>query len=229
MKKILVCAPLLSGLLVLGCALTAWSAARPTQQPEPKQSQNTNRPPRPDSLRHRAQERDVEVELAPTETNAQASSVQSLKKRAMVIVIGRLTDETAYFDSDDIIVTSYKVKIQRVLKDATASWSYPPRFTPPAPLTSPLKLIRAGGEVHVNGHRATVKLAGSELLKPNKDYLLFLTWGPYSEAYRPVGGVSGFFIIENSRVKPAGSEAGVKKYEGIALQTLIDEVLKTDN
>ncbi|HEX8069423.1 MAG TPA: hypothetical protein VF546_05700 [Pyrinomonadaceae bacterium] len=116
-----------------------------------------------------------------------------------------------------------------MLKDATANWSYPAKYGPPAPLTSPLKVIKDGGEVRVNGHRASVKLAGSELLKSNKDYVLFLTWDRYSKAYYPVGGVSGFFMIENSRLKPVGSEAGIKKYEGAALQTLVDEVLRADN
>ncbi|HEX8069424.1 MAG TPA: hypothetical protein VF546_05705 [Pyrinomonadaceae bacterium] len=95
MKKAIVRAPLLYALLALACSVTAWSVVRPTQQPETKQPQNADRPPRPHSLRHEAQGRNVEAELVATETNAEESSVQGLKKRAMAIIIGRLTDETS--------------------------------------------------------------------------------------------------------------------------------------
>jgi hypothetical protein len=227
MKKILVRSTSVYIFLALAFSITAWSVSLTNRQAETKMSQNVNSEQRK-SMRQRVQERDVEVELVATEDNAQKSSIQSLKKNAIAIIVGHIAEENSYFDGDDGIVTNYSVEIQRVLKDNTSNWPYL-GFTPPTPLTSPLKVIRDGGEVHVNGHRASMKLEGSEMLKPNKDYVLFLRWSPDFKAYRPVGGVSGFFVVEDSRIKPVGSKKEIKKHDGAALQTFVDEILRADN
>lgn len=226
MKKTIIRVAPISLLLALTLSVTAWSGSLTNQQGEAKKPQDVNSGGHK-SLRQEAQEHDVEI-LA-SEVNTQASTLRYLKKTAMAIIIGHVSEEKSYFDGDSSIVTSYMVDIQRVLKYDTSNWGLPAKYTPPAPLISPLKIIRDGGEVYVNGHRASEKIDGSELLKPNKDYVIFLTWSPFFKAYRPVGGVSGFFMIENSHLKPIGSEKDIKKHEGATLQALVDEILRTDN
>jgi hypothetical protein len=82
-----------------------------------------------------------------------------------------------------------------------------------------------GGEVIVNGHRASQKLEGGELLSQGKDYILFLVWNPYEKNYR-LSGMSGAFLVdERNLIKPLSNDAGLKKYEGADLNALIDELL----
>ena len=227
MKNPLFRSLILFTLLAAMLSVAVWAISRASQQPNMNQQSGVINGKRK-SLRELAKETDIEV--TPIGENTQAGSIQSLKQSAIAIVLGRITEEQAYFDGDDSIVTSYTVNIQRVLKDDTANWPYPAEFTPPVPLTSPLKVVRVGGELRVNGHRASMKVEGSESLKPNKDYVLFLRWSPDFKAYLPVGGVSGFFIVDGSSgIKPVGTRPNIKKYDGVTLQSFVDVILHGGN
>ena len=96
----------------------------------------------------------------------------------------------------------------------------------PAPLVTPLKFVREGGAVNVNGHRVSKKLKGSEALRAGQDYALFLHWSREFKAYFLAGGVSGAFLIEDgSRVKPLGADKGLLRHDGQSLEALVAEVL----
>ena len=180
----------------------------------------------PQSLRATAQQRDVEVLLTDTELNAEHPSIASLNKNAAAVIVGKVTSEQAFFEGEEEIYTAYTVDVKEVLRDAS-EWPYRATYTPPAPLVSPLKVFRAGGEVSVNGHRAAVRLAGAELLKANKDYVMFLHWNSLSKRYRILGGMSGVFLIQgNNRLKPLGVNEQLQKYEGLDLQSLTSEIRK---
>ena len=181
----------------------------------------------PQSLRATAQQRDVEVLLTDTELNAEYSSIESLNKDAIAVVVGTVTSEQSSFDGDEFIITTYAVDVKNILKDAISEKSYPATSAPPAPLVSPLKVVRPGGELKVNGHRAVMKLAGAELLKANKDYVMFLRWSPEFQAYLPLGGISGVFLIQgDNKLKPLGVNDRIKKYDGLDLHRLAGEIRK---
>lgn len=79
----------------------------------------------------------------------------------------------------------------------------------------------------MNGHRASKRLKGSELLTLGKNYVLFLQWtGGY---YRLAGGMSGVVLVDDElRTKPLGAHqaARLKKYDKLSLDAFIEEVQK---
>src|ERR1043165_4457866 len=158
----------LLGLLICGVAAVLIAGASGRSQSNRQQTSNSADPPRIKTLREIGQERDVEVPLPNLEFNHEYSDLQSLAKRSSVIIVGRITEEASSFDGDDGIITSYKVDVQRVLKDSAAYQPLGPNDARPLPLTSPLRFVRPGGIVNVNGHRVSTKLKGSELLTAGK-------------------------------------------------------------
>ncbi len=97
----------------------------------------------------------------------------------------------------------------------------------PPPLVTPFRFVRPGGTVYVNGHRASVKLKGSEFLTLGRSYVVFLHWtGGY---YRLAGGMSGVILIDDDlRTKALGTNQALKlkKYDELSLDAFIEEVLK---
>ncbi|HKS29181.1 MAG TPA: hypothetical protein VJS44_15240 [Pyrinomonadaceae bacterium] len=181
------------------------------------------------TLRELGQERDVETAIPGQELENEYSDLGALVKSAQVIVVGRINDEESSFSGDDHIVTTYTVDVQRVLKDTTSQAVLRPQDARPLPVTSSLKFLRSGGTVTVNGHRVSMKLRGGEMLKPGKDYVLFLWWSPNFESYRLLAGSSGAFLVkENLRVQPLGYKKPLQeKTNDIDLEALINEVLKS--
>ena len=212
-------------------AVLATSAPSVSPAQQPGSSAANAKKGVPQSLRATAQQRDVEVLLTPTGLNLEYTSIESLNKDAIAVVVGRVTSEEAAFDGDDFIISTYTVDVKDVLKDETAGWTRPAwasadTSAPPAPLVTPLKVTRMGGELRVNGNRAAMKLAGAELLKAGKDYAMFLEWSPGRKAYRILGGMSGVFLIrENGRLKPLGVDR-IQRYDGMELQSLAGEIRK---
>jgi hypothetical protein len=206
----------------LALSLTAWAIASAPQQGG-QAAQNAGQKRK--TLRDIARERDVEFEVSAEELDNEYSDLRHLAKDAEAIIIGRITDEESSFSSDDHIVTAYQLDVLRVIKDTRLNAPLMSGQEPPAPLVTPLKLVRTGGTVLVNGHRATGRLKGAERLKPGNDYLLFLWWGPNSKAYMLAGGVSGAFLIDGEqRLSPLGSMKGMLKHKGGDLQAVVDEV-----
>jgi len=182
---------------------------------------------KPQSLRAIAERQGVEILLTDTDETAEYPSVTALNKGATAVIVGNVVSEKAFFAGDEFIFTEYAVDVKEILKDVPSEWPYPAKFAPPAPLESPLKVVRHGGEVSVNGNRAIVRLAGAELFKTNKDYVLFLTWKSRSKRYQILGGMSGAFLIQgNGKLKPLGVNDRLKKYEGLTLQDLTAELGK---
>lgn len=209
----------LAGLVV---TLTAWAVASTTRQGgQAAQGAGQKRK----TLRDIARERDVEFEESAEELNSEYDDLGTLAKGAEAIIVGRITGEESSFDGDDHIITAYQLNVPRVIKDTRLNAPLLSGQEPPAPLVTPLKLVRTGGTVHVNGHRATGKLKGAERLKPGNDFLLFLWWSPNSKTYILAGGVSGAFLIGGEqRLTPLGSWAGMLKHKGRDLQTVLDEI-----
>ena len=209
----------------MALSLTAWAIASNAQQGGPAtQTDGAKR----QTLRDIARNRDVEVEVSEGENSAEYGDLRLLAKHAEAIVVGRLINEASSFDGDDHIITTYSLDIQRVLKHTKLNAPLGAGDEPPAPLVTPLKFVRPGGIVMVNGHRASRRLKGSEPLQPSRDVLLFLWWSPAYKAYTLAGGVSGAFLIDGElRLKPLASKRGMLKYDGGTLDAIIDEVLAT--
>lgn len=183
------------------------------------------------TLREMGQERDVEIEIPGQELENEYSDLGALAKSAQLIVVGRINDEDSSFSGDNHIITTYTVDVQRVLKDTTSQAVLRPQDARPIPVTSSLKFLRSGGTVTVNGHRVNMKLRGSEMLKPGKDYVLFLWWSPNFESYRLLAGSSGAFLVkENLRVQPLGHKKPLQeKANNVDLETLVNEILKSQD
>jgi hypothetical protein len=181
---------------------------------------------KPKKLREIAAERDVEVPIPTGENDAEFTDLESLSKVSYAIVVGRITQEQSSFDGDDYIFTAYNVDVQRVIKDAHTTTSAPAGYEEPPPVATPLKVVRSGGVVQYQGHRASAKLRGSELLKPNQDYVLFVYWSPAFKSYKLLGGSSGAFLIRPNLkgVRPLGFASGLLKYEGMNLESFLQEV-----
>jgi hypothetical protein len=209
----------LAGLLV---TLTAWAvASTPRQGGQAARDVGQKRK----TLRDIARERDIEFEVSAEELNTEYHDLRMLAKGAEAIIVGRITDEESSFDGDDSIFTTYRLDVLRVIKETRLNAPLMAGQEQPSPLITPLKLVRPGGTVLVNGHRATGRLKGAERLKPGNDYLFFLWWGPYSKAYMLAGGVSGAFLIDGEqRLSPLGSMEGMLKHKGSDLQAVVDEI-----
>ncbi len=184
---------------------------------------------KPKTLRERALERDIEFDR-PEGHDFEYGDLRLLAEHSDAIVLGRILEEESYFSGDYSITTRYKVDVQRIVKDGTAeagrlSQSIGMRF--PEPLITPLRFTRWGGTVLVNGHRASVRVKGSELLTSNKTYVLFLQWTGGN--YHIAGSMSGAVLIDDDfRIRPLGTKEALKleKYYKLALDSFIEEVLK---
>lgn len=194
------------------------------QQAAGAQPQN-DRPYVRKSMRQVAAERDIELPV-PSDLTVEFSTLDGLKENSVVVVYGRIVKETSGFtESGDLITTDYTLNVTRVIKDNRLKYASLTGESEVLPLTTPLKFYRHGGEVMVNGHRASRKLEGGELLSKGKDYVLFLCWNPYEKSYF-LAGLSGAFLVdERNRLKPLRGRDGISKYEGADLETLIDELL----
>lgn len=215
--------------LAIALSVTAWAMSSMHQQPRNQQSQDANSTRRK-TLREVAQERDAEV-IAHPHSETEISDLHYLAKSSRAIVVGRITKvEPSFTEDGEFIRTFYTLDVQRVLKDTT--WDGPWRLLdsgiPPAPLATPLRFVRDGGVVEVNGHKASLKVKGYELLKEGKDYIFFLHWSSFGKVYVLAGGISGVVQVDdNLRVKPLASAEKVRlKHGGASLETFIGDILK---
>lgn len=212
-------------LLSVSLSVAAWAIAS-AQKQDPKSIDST----RPKTLRERALERDVEFDMREGHFDSQYGDLRWLAKYSDAIVLGRILEEESYFSGDYEITTKYKVDVQRIIKDGTPeaallAQSLGRQF--PAPLTTPLRFTRFGGTVQVNGHRASMRVKGSELLKSGGTYLLFLEWTGGN--YRLADGMSGAVLVgDNLQIKPLGTNHSLKRknYDKLSLDAFIEEVLK---
>ena len=223
MKKRLLRPVTLLTLTAAVLSLTAWAiASAPRQDARAAQTDETKRK----TLRDIARERDVEIQETEGELDGEYDDLHRLAKHAEAIVVGRITDAQSSFDGDDYIYTTYQVDVLRVVKDTQLKAPLMAGQEPPAPLMTPLKLVRPGGTMMVNGHRATEAMKGGDRFKPGKDFLLFLWWSPNFKAYRLAGGISGAFLVgADERVSPLGTKAGMLRHKGGGLQAVVDEIL----
>ena len=182
------------------------------------------------TLREMARERDT---LRESSALPQFSTFDELVELPHAIVYGRITDSVSFFgESDhpledgDYITTEYTVEIKRVLKDTRLNTPLGPGQPAPAPLVTPLKISRNGGVVHINGHRAEVKVKGYESLKPGRDYVLFLFWSTDYKSYILAGDMSGVVIVndDNSLLPLASSDAIRERLRGANVESLAAEI-----
>lgn len=223
MKNRLLRAVTIIALTAAALSLTAWAiASAPRQRAQAAQTDETKRK----TLRELARERDVEVQELEDELSGEYSDLRTLAKHAEAIVVGRVTSAQSSFDGDDFIYTTYQIDVQRVIKATQLNAPLMAGEEPPAPLMTPLKLVRPGGTVMVNGHRAIQALQGGDRLKPSNDFLLFLWWSPNFKAYLLAGGISGAFRVNaDQSLSPLGTKAGMLRHKGGGLQAVIDEIL----
>jgi hypothetical protein len=202
-------------------SLTPWAvASAPRQSAQATQTDETKRK----TLRELARERDVEC-VTYSEDEVEYDDVRQLARAAEAIVVGRVSAAEADFSSDDYIATTYTIEVGRIIKDTQLKAPLLPDQPQPAPLAKPLKLARAGGEVRVNGHRASQRFEG-ETLAAGGEYVLFLWWSPSSDAYYLAGGSSGAFLVNaDQSLSPLGTKAGMLRHKGGGLQAVIDEIL----
>jgi hypothetical protein len=182
------------------------------------------------TLRQIARERDFEGEVPMSESNTEYDDLRLLSKNSDAIVIGHIVQEESAFSGDDHIVTTYLVDVNRILSDRTAEVMSTLKILgeqePPAPLSTPLKVVRDGGVVTRDGHRVTRTLRGSEAVKVGQDYILFVHWSRDFKAYRLAGGISGVVLVgPDLVVKPLGSGKGVRKHRGAPLEAFVKEIL----
>lgn len=221
MKKSLLRPVTLIALTAAALSLTAWAiASAPRQSPQAAQTDETKRK----TLRELARERDVEL-VSHSEDEVEYDDLHQLARAAEAIVVGRVTSAEASFGGENSIVTTYSVEVERILKDTKLNTQLLPGQPQPAPLSTPLKLVRAGGEVKVNGHRVSHRFEG-EALAAGDEYVLFLWWSPSSNAYYLAGGSSGAFLVNaDQSLSPLGTKAGMFRHRGGELQAVIDEIL----
>jgi len=218
-------------LLAVMLSVTALAVSLVHQQENPQAPQNPSSD-RGKTLRRIAQERDVEIPDSQRESVVEhTGDLRALVKRAHAIVLGKIIAEESSFTGDDFIDTYFTIDIQRVLKDTDLGElrSYVEGIAPPVQLTTPLKVVRAGGVVYVDGHRASVNIKGRDLVQTGKDYILFLEWSTAYKAFHIIGGVSGAVLVENNRVKPMTSRGELKRqYSEADLETFISDVLQSN-
>jgi hypothetical protein len=205
-----------------------WAA---TVTPQPRNKKQEGAQAKPKTLREAAQERNVEV-LAQSHSETEYEDLQALAKEVNVIVLGRINAiEPSFTESGQFIVTNYEIDVKRVFKDTTAkgAWRHLEGAAPPAPLTSPLRFIRAGGVVEVNGHRASLKVKGYNLLREKRSYIFFLNWSPNFKTYILTGGISGVVAVKgNRRIQPLASAEALRLKYGNGndnLETFITDLL----
>jgi hypothetical protein len=188
---------------------------------------------RSESLKKRALERDVEVEST-AEANIPPATLPVLIRESSAIIVGKITNARSFFDESgdpileygDIITTEYGIEVLRVFKNTTLDRMPPADKLPPAALTTPLKIARNGGEVSVNGHKASVKVKGYEGLIPGCEYVFFLNWSPDYKAYVLTYGIYGAVAVdENKSLRPlANSEEIKSNFRKLNLESLAAEI-----
>lgn len=179
------------------------------------------------TLREIAQERDVEI-TSEGESETEYADLRTLALHAEAIVLGRIIEmESSFNKSGEYVQTDHIVDVQRVLKDTQLNAPLLEGQAPPKPLTTPLRFVRSGGVVNVNGHRVAVRVRGQELLQVGKDYIFFFWWSPNYKAYYLAGGISGAVLVDdNRRVKPLASSSSIQsRYSSADVETFISEVL----
>jgi len=180
------------------------------------------------TLRDLAKERDVELSTS-DEFETELTDLRSSAQSSSTIVVGRIAEaKTSFTESGEFIVTNYLVQIQRVLKDMPSSDATLLGKAPAPPLTDTLTITRLGGDVRVNGNRASIKVKGHESLKAGGAYVFFLNWSSDHKSYILTGGISGVVLVkDNLRVEPlASAETIARKYSDTDLESFINEVLK---
>lgn len=181
------------------------------------------------TLRLRAEQGDTQEDVREGHFNREYGDLRWLAKHSDVIVFGKISQQESYFSTDNEIQTRYHVELFRVIKDGTSDsvslWQSLGKQVP-APVHTPLLVYRFGGSVRVNGHTASQRLKGSELLGPDNTYVLFLQWT--GSNYHLAGGMSGaVFVDKNLVARPLGTKErkNLQKYNGLDLETFIQEVL----
>jgi hypothetical protein len=181
------------------------------------------------TLRQKAEQGDTQEDVREGHSNKEYGDLRWLAKHSDVIVFGKVFQQESYFSTDNEIQTRYQVELIRVIKDGTPDsislWQSLGKQVP-APVRTPLLLYRFGGSVKVNGHTASQRLKGSELLGPGNTYVLFLQWT--GSNYHLAGGMSGaVFVDMNLVTRPLGvrERTELQKYNGLDLETFIQHIL----
>lgn len=187
---------------------------------------------KPKSLRERAREHDVEVE-GPSDSDLVDITLAGLKTESHAIVYGRVLNSRSFFDespfaveSGDSVTTEYEFEIVKVLKDTTREVIPAPPKPAPALLITPLTIARNGGVVAVNGHRASVKVKGFDVIESGRSYVMFLNWSPDYHAYVPTAGIFGVVAVgDDGSVRSLSSANSLQKeLNKMTLEAFLNEL-----
>lgn len=193
----------------------------------------SDRPQKPRPLREIAMEKDVEIEGSSGCDHLKELEVAGLIQSSSAIMLGRIIQSNSFFedsgapqDAGEDITTHYQVEVLGVLKNATTETMLPPDKPKPAPLVTPLKIARNGGEVTLNGHRAAVKVRGYERLTANRQYVFFLNWSPDYKAYNLTYCLFGAVLVndDQSLTSLGPSKQFQKELETYNLEKLIAKI-----
>jgi hypothetical protein len=178
------------------------------------------------TLREIGAERDIKTSIPGSGSNNEYYDLVTLTRAADAIVIGNIDSEKPEFSGENSISTYYTVQVESILKEVELKAPVRPGKPEPAPLQTPLKFVRSGGTLELNGHRVRQYLRGEERLGSGQQYVLFLWWSPSYNCYYLVGGASGAFLIgaKSNEIRPLGAASGLLKYEGTSLASFINEV-----
>jgi hypothetical protein len=109
---------------------------------------------------------------------------------ADAVVSGAFTaSETSLTEDRDFIFTDYCFHVALVIKPV-----------PGLSANSDIVVTRPGGVTTLNGHKASVEMAGFPLFELNRRYLLFLRYVPTTNSYR--AWQSGVFLLGSDQRSP---------------------------
>jgi hypothetical protein len=216
-------------LLSLAVLLAVWAISLVRAQNTDRGNRGLAVSQQANTLRQRTEQGDTQEDVREGHSNKEYGDLRWLAKHSDVIVFGKISQQESYFATDNEIKTRYQVELVRVIKDVTPDsvslWQSLGKQVP-APVQTPLLVYRFGGSVRLNGHTASQRLKGSELLGPGNTYVLFLRWTGTN--YFLAGGMSGaVFVDKNLVTRPLGTKEKTKlqKYTGLNLETFIQDVL----
>ncbi len=208
---------LVIGLLLSGAGMAMWQYQNPFHQPTAAEKQRI----RNEALVRDAFQKFVEnakaegkKEAVVSVSSAIPSGVESLDdiiRDHSILRVRVIDSETAVYEPDSDFKTWYKLEVleelhkQDRIRDEPLPDGVPSRLLPLLPSES--LLVVHGGTVTVDGVRVTRAIAnGDTYYNLGSEYLITAHLDYGGHLVRPTSGAEGVFRIENTTLKPLGSE-----------------------
>lgn len=142
--------------------------------------------------------------------------LEKLSCEADAVVVGTVNNSKSHLSADEtFIYTSYDFEVKRIIKDSSQS---------PIETNGTIAVTRPGGSIRIDERVIKFHDASYELLKKNKEYLLFLKFVPTANGYI-VSSIEGDFTLEDNNFKSISKRGVVKELRnGIDSKKLLDMV-----